>query len=258
MAEKANRRAARNELRERMEQVRRFTGKSRLRATIIYSSVGSLVALTALVLATIYTPIMAIDKIEIVGVHRMKQSTVYNAVKTLIGTPLTTVDENQIEARLANFTLIQSFTTVALPPHTLQIYIQERQPIGIVTIGATDYLYDPAGVQIGPAASRNSRPLILVSGDPSHSPNFREALSVLLALPVDLYPKVASIQATSIDDVRIKLRGVANRQIIWGDSSDSILKSRVLAALMANSKKSQSAVFDVSSPAAPTVRYGNF
>jgi cell division protein FtsQ len=255
---RAERKAAKASVRNQLNELRSFTKGSPLRRGIIYTSLGSVLVLIALVLATIFTPMMAIDKIEIVGLHRLKQATVYNAVKSLEGTPLTLVDEGQIQKRLAGFTLIQSFTTVSLPPHTLQLFIQERQPIGIVSIGATDYLYDPAGVQIGPTGNSNNYPMILVNGDPAKSANYREAVQVLLALPTSLYPNVASIQATSVDDVRIHLRGIANKQILWGDSSQSLLKSRVLTALMANVKKNTSVVLDVSSPTAPTVRYGNF
>jgi cell division protein FtsQ len=256
--ERRNKREIRAQMRQRLSEVRRFTGESRLRRTIAFSLLGSITALVLLVLATVYTPLLAINKIEIVGLHRMKESTVMNAVKTLVGTPLTTVSDTDIKARLANFPLIESFATVAMPPHTLQLYVQERQPIGLVTIGGTDYLYDPAGVQIGPATTRANHPLILVNGDPATSPSFREAVSVLLALPIALYPKVSSIQATTVDDVRIQLRGISNRQILWGDASDSALKSRVLAALIKHVKHQGAVVIDVSSPHAPTVRYGNF
>jgi len=251
-------RAARTQVRQQLGELRRFTKGSPLKRGIVYTSIGSVLALLALVLATIFTPMMSIDKIEIVGLHRLKLATVQNSVKSLIGHPLTTVDEGQIQQRLAQFSLIESFTTVSLPPHILQIYIRERQPIGLVSVGGTDYLYDPAGVQIGPAKSSGKYPYVLVKGNPAHSPNYREAVSVLLALPASLYPKVYSIQATSVDDVRIRLRGVNNTQILWGDSSKSLLKSKVLRALMNTVKRRQLVVFDVSSPTAPTVRFGSF
>jgi cell division protein FtsQ len=168
------------------------------------------------------------------------------------------VDESQIAQRLASFSLIESFSTVSLPPHTLEIRILERQPIAIVTVNGADYLYDPAGVQIGLAKNYGDYPRVLVNGNPLKNANYRAAIDVILALPVELLPRVASVQATSKDDVRIRLRGAAGQQIIWGDSSNSVFKSKVLAALIANTKKSAQATFDVSSPKAPTVRYGNF
>ena len=257
-AARAEKRSARESMRSQLRAIRQYSDGSPLRRGLVISGVSSVLLLVLLVLATIFTPMMAIEKIDIVGLNRLKQSTVYASVKSLVGTPLTLVDEAQIQKRLANFSLIESFTTVSLPPHTLQLNIQERQPIGIVDIGATHYLYDPAGVQIGPTTNTGKYPRILLNGDPAHSASYREAVAVLMALPASLFPNVASIQATSVDDVRIHLRGVANKQILWGDSSNSVLKSKVLAALMANVKRNSSVVLDVSSPTAPTVRYGNF
>ena len=244
--------------REQMAQIRRFTQGSRLRRTVTWASVGSLLTLVALVLATMFTPLMAIEEIKISGVHRMKVSAVRNAVKSLVGTPLTLVDENAIAKRLEGFPLIESFTTISLPPHTLELNILERQPIGLVSVGGNTYLYDPAGVRIEPARGSSKYPRIIVNGDPAHSTNYREAVDVLLALPAKLYPNIYSIEATTKDNVLLTIRGVSNRRIIWGDSSDSLLKSKVLAALMKHTKHSATVTFDVSSPNTPTVRYGNY
>jgi cell division protein FtsQ len=251
---KQKRLAARAQRRE----IRRFTSANRTRLILVSSAAVSVFILVGLVLATMFTPMLAIQNIDVVGTHRVKSATVKNALKSLVGTPLTMVSDSQIQQRLASFPLIESFTTVSLPPHTLQIVILERQPIGIVNLGGTDYLYDPAGVQIEPTKATGSYPRVLVNGDPHDNANYRAAIDVLLAMPVDVFPRIASIQATSKDDVRIRLRGIANQQILWGDSSDSILKSKVLAALMANTKSKNSLTFDVSSPKTPTVRYGNF
>ena len=86
----------------------------------------------------------------------------------------------------------------------------------------------------------------------------RAAIDVLMALPADLLERVSEIDAKSKDDVTLRLRGYAGQRIIWGDGSDSVLKSKVLDALIANQKKSDRVTFDVSSPNAPVVRYGNF
>jgi len=255
---KAERKQSKLINREQLAQIRRFTQGSRLRRAITLTSVGSVVLLVALVLATMFTPMMAIDEIKITGVHRMKVSAVRNAVKSLVGTPLTLVDENAIAKRLEGFPLIESFTTLSMPPHTLELNILERQPIGLVTVGGNTYLYDPAGVRIQPARTSSKYPIIVVNGDPAHSPNYREAVDVLLALPASLYPNILSIEATTKDNVLLTIRGAANRRIIWGDASQSLLKSKVLAALMKHTKHSATVTFDVSSPNTPTVRYGNY
>lgn len=251
-------REKRQQARLQRQEIRRFKKRNPTKIVAVSLASVSLAALVGLVLATMYTPMLAIQKIEVVGTSRVKTATVLNAVKSLIGTPLTMVSEPLIQQRLAGFPLIESFTTVSLPPHTLQIDIVERQPIGIVNVGGTDFLYDPAGIQVEPAGNTNKFPRVLINGDPHNNPNYRAAIDVLLAMPVQIFPNIASIQATSKDDVRIRLRGVANQQILWGDQSQSVLKSKVLAALIANTKSNQSLTFDVSSPTTPTVRYGNF
>jgi cell division protein FtsQ len=239
-------------------EIRKFTQGTRTRKILTFTTLGSVAVLASLVLATMFTPLMAIKDIQVSGTHRLKPASIKSAVSTLIGTPLTLVSEDDLAKRLSSFTLIQSFTTLSLPPHTLQINIVERQPVAIVQTTSGGYLYDPAGVLIGPTKATWKFPTVVVSGDPRHSSNYRAAIDVLLALPAGLYPKVQRIQATSKDDVRLELRGAANQQILWGDSSKSIMKSKVLAALIANTKKSAAVTYDVSSPGAPTVRYGRF
>lgn len=255
---KIDRRASRSRTREQLSEIRRFTQASRTRRIVFLSLLTSVVALVGLVLATMFTPMMAIESIQVTGLHRLKAAQIQAAVKGLIGKPLTMVDESQLESRLSGFSLIESFSTVSLPPHVLQLNIQERQPIGVVSVAGNSYLYDAAGVQISPVSNQAKYPLIVVNGNPAHSANYREAVDVLLALPASLYPSVSSIQATTKDDVRLTLRGVSNRQILWGDSSQSLLKSKVLAALMKNVKHTATVTFDVSSPSAPAVRYGSY
>lgn len=228
---------------------------SPLRRGVTFSAVGSVLVLISLVLASMFTPMMAIQEIKISGTHRLSAASIKNTVLNLMGTSLALVNESQIADRLKGFALIESFTTVSLPPHTLEIVIAERQPIGVVTLGGTDYLYDPAGVQVGLAKPSDQYPQVITEGDPRRSSQYRAAIDVLLALPMKLLPRVASIQATSKDDVRLRLRGSSSQQILWGDSSQSVLKAKVLAALIANTRKSASVTFDVSSPSTPTVRY---
>jgi cell division protein FtsQ len=168
------------------------------------------------------------------------------------------VSPAEISKALTAFALIESFSVVSLPPHTLKIQISERQPIGVILLGGTNYLYDPAGVRIGIASGGERLPKISISGDPEDSKEFDAAIEVLMALPASLLERVSEINAKSKDDVTLRLRGYSGQRIIWGDGSDSVLKSKVLDALVANQKETDRVTFDVSSPNAPVVRYGNF
>jgi cell division protein FtsQ len=210
------------------------------------------------VLATIFTPLLAIEKIEVTGVTRLKEKSIVNALTSQLGKPLPTISSSDIASALEAFPLIESYSIISLPPHTLKIQIIERQPIGVIQVGGARYLYDPAGVRIGISNGSENLPVIAINGAPENSAQFKSAIEVLLALPSDLLERVAEINAKSKDDVSLRLRGYAGQRILWGDGSDSILKSRVLEALIVNQKKTDSVTFDVSSPNAPVVRYGNF
>lgn len=247
-----------NERKKIRSEIKRFTVASRRRRTITFISFGSVLSLLGLLMATWLTPMLAIEKIEISGLSRLKEKTVLNAVASLKGTPLTLLDENSVAQRLGSFALIESFSVVSNPPHTLEIHIVERQPIAIVAVGSTNYLYDPAGVQIGVAKSSDKYPIVEIDADPATSEKYQLAIEVMLALPVELSGEVATVKATSQASVSLTLRGKVSRSVIWGDASSSILKSKVLAALIATTKTGRSVVFDVSSPDAPTVRYLNY
>jgi cell division protein FtsQ len=238
-------------------EARRF-GRNRRRARAFgIAIVAAFAALFGIVLASLFTPLLAIQKIEISGLHRISKDAVLAALTPQVGVPLTMVNAEKIAAELDHFKLIESFSTVAAPPHTLQVRIIERLPVCIVTIGGINDLYDVAGVELGQASARDQYPVVSISGSPRNSKNYADAIQVLLSLPVSLVKKVAVVEARSQDNVVIQLKGLAGQQIVWGDSSRSALKATVLASLLKHVRASQVATIDVSAPTAPVVRYGN-
>jgi cell division protein FtsQ len=212
-------------------------------------------SLVLLVLATFVTPMLAVETIEIKGASRIPKKQLMQVLNKQLGKPLPLVNADEIAGDLDNFPLIESFSAVSQPPHTLLVRITERQPIVIVYSSGAPYLYDPAGVQLGRAGSKDLYPVLNITGTPKNSSEFKAAIDVLLAIPASLLPKVAAIDAKSKDDVSMQLRGYAGQRIIWGDGTDSALKSKVLAALLKNQKGTDRVTFDVSSPTAPVVRY---
>jgi cell division protein FtsQ len=239
-------------------EAKRFVARSRRRKIVALIISGSFGLLIALILATMFTPLLAVEKLEVVGTHRIDHKTVLKALSGQIGVPLPMVNPGDITKSLEPFALVDSFSVVSLPPHTLRIAITERQPICIVTVAGVNYLYDPAGVRIAQATAADNYPQINITGDPKGSVEFTAAIDVLLSLPADLLGQIATVDAKSKDDVSMRLRGYAGQRIVWGDGSQSVLKSKVLAALIKNQKKSDYVTFDVSSPTAPVVRYTNF
>lgn len=237
------------------EQARRFQGQSRQRKVIAISILGSFVALLLLVVATLVTPMLAVEKIRVTGLSKVSEKSVIAAVKGNIGKPLALVNQQEIADQLSKFKLIESISIISELPHTLHIAVAERQPIAIVDVAGTGVLYDAAAVNLGSASYSDKYPRVLINDDPKNSKAFSLAIDVLLALPVDLLTRVAVIDAKTKDDVRLQLRGYSAQMIVWGDASQGTLKSKVLAALIANQKQTDRVTYDVSSPSAPVVRY---
>lgn len=230
----------------------------RAKRIIASLSVGSIAVLLAIVSGATFSPALAIKEIYVTGTERINPELISKALQSHIGTPLPLLDEKSVATSLASFALIESFSATAVPPNGLQVKISERQAISVVAVKGERWLYDPAGVRVAQATGTEELPEIQISEEPRNSQRFRNAIDVLMALPEDLLHQVEFIEARSKDDVQMSLRSSRDQRIIWGDSSDSVLKSNVLQALMANHQKTQSVTFDVSSPNAPVVRFDNF
>lgn len=232
-----------------------FKPKRGLGRIVFISTAVSVSLLLVFVLVAAFSPLLAIQKVEIRGNQRIPLKLLTSALADQIGKPLPQATLEGVKADLKNFSLIQSVSVVNLPPHTLQVRIVERQPICIIKTGLGEFLYDPAGVRIASVTSSDKYPVVEAAGKPGASPEFGVAIKALLALPVSLYPRVANVSAPSMDSVTFKLRGMAGQKVIWGDTSQSALKARVLLTLVKLQKKSDRVTYDVSSPKAPTVRY---
>jgi len=239
--------------RQRIKQARRFTRESRVLKNFLIATASSLVFLVLLVLATMYTPLLSIDKITVSGTSKSYTKKVLAILENRIGSPLPMISEASVAEDLSKFKLIESISLISKPPHGLEVRITERTPISIVVRGGTRYLFDPAGVNLGVASGNEPLPTIIVKNDPKTSKNYAEAIDVLMALPAQLLKRVAYIQAKTRDNVTLQLRGYSAQTIIWGDSSQSILKSKVLKTLLLKNPTGVRATFDVSSPLTPSV-----
>lgn len=253
---KAPRRVTRRELENSL--MGQMISSKRVKRLVASLTVGSISLLLVLVAIATFSPALAIKEIYVTGTERIKPEQVTKALQSHIGTPLPLLSEQEVAKSLASFALVESFSAIALPPNGLEVKISERQAISIVNVKGERWLFDPAGVRVAQASDSDKLPEILITEDPKNSQRYRNAIDVLMALPEQLLEQVEFIEARSKDDVQMSLRSSRDQRIIWGDSSDSVLKSKVLQALMLNHKKTQSVTFDVSSPNAPVVRFDNF
>jgi cell division protein FtsQ len=239
--------------RAQVREARRFTKESQIKKIFFRSLLGGFIALLLLVSSTLVTPILAINKITVTGTQKVPEKQIQSVLKKYIGTPLPLINSQSVANDLAKFKLIESISIISQPPHELQVRIVERTPISVVVQGGVGFLYDPSGIRLGVATGSEKLPTIIITGDPKTSKNYTQAIDVLLSLPSSLLEKVAYIQAKTRDNVTMSLRGNARQTIIWGDSTQSALKSRVLKVLLFKTPARVPATFDVSSPLTPSV-----
>ena len=239
--------------RARVREVRRFTKESQTKKIFARSVLGGLLALVLFVLSTMFTPILAVQKITVTGEEKVPEELIQAALKGYLGKPLPMISSQSVADDLAKFQLIESIAVVSQPPHELRVKIVERTPISIVVKDGVEFLYDPSGIRLGVANGSEKLPTIIITGDPKTSKNYTQAIDVLLALPASLLEKIEFIQAKTRDNVTMRLRGNARQTIIWGDSSQAALKSRVLKVLLFKTPARIPATFDVSSPQTPSV-----
>ena len=188
------------------------------------------VSLTAVVLASFFTPMLAVEKIAFVGNERIAAADLESALSGLYDRPMTTISDEEIAELLSGFSLIETFTSQAEPPHTLRVSIRERQPILILVRSGKNYLYDAAGVQIAATEEISKYPFLVFDGNPIESPRFSTLSKHEL--------------------------GKGNLTVFWGSTDEGLLKSKVLDSLLATGVR-DALTIDVSSPNSPVVQYPN-
>ncbi len=215
---------------------------------------ATLVGLVVAVAVVTLSPLMALDEVEVIGTERLDTAEVAASLEAHLGTPLALLDESGIRDDLAEFRLIQSYSTEIVPPHTLVVRIVEREPVGAIEReGAVD-LVDAAGVVVESAAERpEGIPIVRVESVDPDAPAFRGVASVLTALPNELRSRVDVITATTRDDVSFSMTG-AGHEVIWGSDERSEFKARVLEAAIEATDQGVGWVYDVSAPDSLVVR----
>ncbi len=229
-------------------EVRRFTERSRRRRRVW---IGVAVSLVMLVIATVgaaYSPLFAVEHIDVVGTSQLDPQTVEDALSGQVGTPLAAIDESAVKAALIAFPLVESYTLEASPPHDLVVRIVERTPVGVIASDAGYTLYDAAGVALSTTADQpTGYPLMTIDGGVG-SDAFIAAGQVMRALSEDVRTQVTAVTASTADDVTLMISGA---QVVWGSADRSAEKALVLTKILV--ARPGAASYDVSSPDAVVV-----
>ncbi|MFC5501505.1 FtsQ-type POTRA domain-containing protein [Lysinimonas soli] len=229
-------------------EVKRFTRRARRRRAGWFAAALIALGLMGLVLAAVFSPLLALRTITVDGTSRLDSAKLEKAVDGQLGTPLALLDYGRITRELSAFRLIRSYSTEVLPPDTLVIHVVERAPVGAIQSATAFDLVDPAGVVVDSSATRPAGyPLIQLGNGRLDGPGFASMTQVLRALPAALLAKVDTITAQTRDDVTLSLVG-SNQRVVWGSSDDSDAKAQVLADLIVLHGGDGPGEYDVSAP----------
>ena len=243
-------RAARARRKALRAEIRRFTQRSRRRRVIWLSVLGVLVLFVGGSALAAYSPLFAVEKITVAGTDALDPAVVQQALASQQGRPLALVDSAEVKEALTSFPRIETYALEVRPPHELVVRITERTPVGVLSSQAGHSLVDAAGVVLAttPEAPEGHPRLDITGGTDSRA--FRAAGTVVRSLSADLRSKLATVQASSGDDVALILTG--GTTVIWGSAEHSSQKSLNLSTIMRAVPDASS--YDVSSTEAVAVR----
>lgn len=235
------------------DEVRRFTAHLRRRRMVWASLAGSFVAILIFVGVGMFTPILALQNIVVEGATRVPADQIIASLQPELNKPLPLVDMGAVRKAVEAQPLVKSYSTVAVPPHTLVVKVVERAPVGYLPSPNGFIMVDPAGVVIEETPDRvPGLPLFTVEGDSVRSKGFAAAIDVINSLPAGLAGQLDEVIANTTDDVTLILTGGA--RVFWGGPENAAMKNRVLSQLLALNPVGTVGEYDVSSPKTAVVR----
>ena len=236
---------------ERRER-RRFSAESRKRRRVWWLGLGVIAALALFVAIGVFTPLMAVRDIELVGAERVDEQAVRKALSRFDGVPIALVRDADVHRALEPFPSIQSYATEVIPPSTLVVRIEERVAVVAVADGKKFKLYDSAGVLLS-TVGEQPKSVPLASGKVADlaSEPFSAATRALRDMPAKLREQIVKVTASSGQNVEFQLRSGVD--VLWGDAENSRRKSVVLQSMLSSGalKGKQIERIDVSSFEAP-------
>jgi len=246
-------RAARARRKALRAEARRFTARQRRRRAVWIGVAASVFVLVAGTLGAAYSPLFAVQDIQVVGTRTLGATTVEKALDGQLGRPFPLIDSSEIKAALVRFPLVESYTLEARPPHELVVRIVERTPVGAIKDAAGYTVVDAAGVALATTATPPAgEPIISVAGG-VHSDAFQSVGAVMRALPASIRDVVTAVSATTPDDVTLRLGGTRTT-VVWGSADQSAMKAEVLEQAMRAMPPSGVSQYDVSTPTSLVVR----
>lgn len=215
---------------------------------------GGLVVVLALVLVLLYlTPLLSVRTVTVEGTRLADSGKVEKLLQPLKGEPLAKVSTSKVKSLLAEEPAIQDIRLGLASKDRVKVTIVEHREIAVLKSGRNHYLVGDNGARLKKLGSRGDRrlPVVKLSAEDPDGKIFDTVVEALAQLPGSVLKKLDSAGASSVDTVTFTLTD--HRKVVWGDSSEGVLKAADLQTLLAKGGPKDK-VIDVSTPSRPVTR----
>lgn len=215
------------------------------RKPLIVAGVTGAVVVAGSVYIAGWTPLMGVKSVTVEGTTTVSSETLIQTAAIVPGTPMMKVDLRAATARLADLPQVASVDVTRAWPRKVVITVTERDAVAMQKSGSGWELLDANGNAFALAPSKpKDLPTIERSDDPATN---TAMFAVLASISPEIRADVASVSASSPNDVRFTLRG-DDAIVNWGSPELSDFKSQVLAVLLST----KAGYYNVSNPNTPT------
>jgi cell division protein FtsQ len=214
-----------------------------------YAAVA-LVVVGALVWAVGFSPLLAVRKVEVVGVPEAQVAAITRLAQVPIGEPLARVDRAAVAARVAELATLADVSIERSWPSTLVIHAEPRVPFLVVQNPQGQLqVVDETGVAYAQVSSPpRGVPVVYAASAAALSRDaLAAAVSVVKVLPADLQRRVAKVTVSSANLVTLR---IGRTDVVWGGIDAPERKLAIMTALLKGSPRT----IDVSAPDTPVTR----
>jgi len=233
--------------------VRRFMRRARrrrLRAALPWAVTTAALVVAGLAAWLVYgSTVLGVKEVQVTGTDLLAPEYVREIVAVPANRPLARVDLAGVRRRVEALTQVDRVTVTRDWPGTLVVAVQERTAVAVVPRGKQFVLVDGEGVAYHTVGERPAHLPFVRLGDPRPGDlATRSALQVLGALTDELRDQLTELVVEAPARIRLELR--RDREVIWGDATESATKAKVATLLLARDGKT----IDVSAPDVVTIR----
>lgn len=221
----------------------RWRGVRRLLVVLLV--LGALAGAGWLVFAS---SVLAVGGATVTGVSVLEEETVAEVAEVPVGTPLARVDLDAVRARVEGLAPVRSAEVSRAWPDRVHIDVTERTAVAVVSWEGRWRGLDSAGVLFRSYAERPDEVPEVRAPVSTPVEALAEAAAVVSSLPDSVLSRLRAVEVSSIDSIRLLLRGGAT--VSWGSADESAAKAEVLLALL---DRERARVYDVTAPGRPTL-----